>query len=211
GGNSIHSNGGVGIDLQNDGPNFNDAGDADDGPNHIQNFPVLKAVTILAPQGTGTRIQGKLDTTPSTTFDLDFYANAACSNFPREFLEGETYLGSSQVTTDGAGHADIDVTLPGTIEPGQKISATATDPAGNTSEFSQRIIFSVDQASGPATGGTGNQIHGTDFSNPTTAAFGGVAVPATFIDDHTLGVMSPALPPGTNNDVVVTTADGTTG
>jgi hypothetical protein len=210
-GNSIHDNGGLGIDLQNDGPNFNDAADADDGPNHIQNFPILETVTILGPQGTGTRIQGKLDTTPSTTFDLDFYANAACSNFPREFLEGETYLGSAQVTTDGSGHADIDVTLPATIEAGQKVSATATDPAGNTSEFSQRIIFSMDQASGPASGGTGTQIHGTDFSNPTTVSFGGVAVPATFIDDHTLNVSSPALAPGTVNDVAVATTDGTTG
>jgi len=168
-------------------------------------------VTILAPQGTGTRIQGKLDSTASTTFDLDFYSNAACSSFPREFLEGETYLGSSQVTTDGTGHADIDVTLPAVIQPGEKVSATATDPTGNTSEFSQRIIFSVDQASGPASGGTGNQIHGTDFSNPTTVAFGGVAVAATFLDDHTLNATTPALSPGTVNDVVVTTADGTTG
>jgi len=210
-GNSIHDNSGLGIDLQNDGPNFNDAGDADDGPNHIQNFPILKTVTLLGPQGTGTRIQGKLDTIPSTTFDLDFYSNAACSNFPRELLEGETYLGSTQVTTDGSGHADIDVTLSATIEAGQKVSATATDPAGNTSEFSQRIIFSVDQASGPASGGTGNQIHGTDFSNPTTVTFGGVATPAAFLDDHTLNVTTPALPAGTVNDVIVTTTDGTSG
>ena len=210
-GNSIHDNGGLGIDLVNDGPNPNDALDVDEGPNHLQNFPILKTVTILAPQGTGTRIQGKLDSTASTTFDLDFYSNAACSSFPREFLEGETYLGSSQVTTDGTGHADIDVTLPAVIQPGEKVSATATDPTGNTSEFSQRIIFSVDQASGPASGGTGNQIHGTDFSNPTTVAFGGVAVAATFLDDHTLNATTPALSPGTVNDVVVTTADGTTG
>jgi hypothetical protein len=210
-GNSIHDNAGLGIDLENPGPKPNDPGDADEGPNHDQNFPILKAVTILGPQGTGTRIQGKLDTTPSTTFDLDFYANAACPNFPREFLEGETYLGSTQVATDGSGHADIDVTLPATIQPGQRVSATATDPAGNTSEFSQRIIFSIAVASGPASGGTGITVSGTDFSNPTTLTIGGVATPNTFVDDHTLNASSPALPPGTVNDVVVTTTDGTTG
>jgi hypothetical protein len=210
-GNSIHDNAALGIDLQADSVNFNDPGDVDEGPNHLQNFPILKTVTIEGPQGGGTRIQGKLDSTAATTFDLDFYANAACSNFPREFLEGETYLGSTQVTTDGTGHADIDVTLSAAIQPGQKVSATATDPGGNTSEFSQRIIFSIDQGSGPSSGGAAPQIHGTDLSNPTTATFGGVAAPATFVDDHTLNTSTPALPPGTVNDVVVTTADGTTG
>src|SRR5262249_3799623 len=96
-------------------------------------------------------------------------------------------------------------------EDGARISVTATDPAGNTSEFSQRIVFSVDFASGTPAGGTGNQIHGTDFSNPTTVTFGGVDVPATFVDDHPLNVTSPALAPGTVNDIVVTTADSTTG
>ena len=210
-GNSIHDNGGLGIDLVADGPNFNDASDADDGANHLQNFPILKTVTILGPQGTGTRIQGKLDTTPSTTFDLDFYANSACPNFPRELLEGETYLGWAQVTTDGAGHADIDVTLGATIQPGQRVSATATDPSGNTSEFSQRIIFSIAVSSGPASGGTGIIVSGTDFSNPTAMTIGGVATPTSFTDDHTLSASSPALAPGTVNDVVVTTSDGTTG
>ncbi len=210
-GNSIHDNGGLGIDLQGDSASPNDPGDVDEGPNHLQNFPILKTVTILGPQGTGTRIQGKLDSTASTTFDLDFYANSACPNFPRELLEGETYLGSAQVTTDGAGHANIDVTLSATIQPGQRVSATATDPAGNTSEFSQRIIFSIAASSGPPGGGTGITVSGTDFSDPTTMTIGGVATPATFVNDHTLSTTSPALSPGTFHDVVVTTADGTTG
>jgi len=210
-GNSIHDNAGLGIDLSPDGPNFNDGGDVDDGPNRLQNFPILKTVTILGPQGTGTRIQGKLDSTPSTTFDLDFYANSACPNFPRELLEGETYLGSSQVTTDGTGHADIDVTLSATIQPGQRISATATDPAGNTSEFSQRIIFSISPASGPASGGSSLSISGTDFSNPTTITIGGADAAAAFVDGHTLTATSPSFAPGTFHDVVATTTDGTTG
>jgi hypothetical protein len=45
-------------------------------------------------------------------YTLDFYANPPCTRFPRDFNEGETYLGSSQITTDGAGHFDFDVTLP---------------------------------------------------------------------------------------------------
>ena len=100
--------------------------------------------------GGSTRIQGILHSSASTTFDLDFYANPACSNFPREFLEGETYLGSSQVTTDGTGKVEIDVTLPVDDRRRARITATATDPSGNTSEFSQRIIFSISPTPAPA-------------------------------------------------------------
>ena len=103
-GNSIHSNTGLGIDLANEGVNPNDIGDADDGPNGLQNFPIVSSVTAM---GGSTQIQGILHASPSTTFDLDFYANPACSNFSREFLEGETYLGSSQVTTDGLGQVRV--------------------------------------------------------------------------------------------------------
>jgi hypothetical protein len=208
-GNSIHDNGYLGIDLYTgiNTPKPNDPGDSDDGSNHLQNFPIIQNVTT----GASTHVVGKLDSTLSTTFDIDFYANPACSNFPREFLEGETYLGSTQVTTDASGGAAIDVLLPVATDPGTRISATATDPNGNTSEFSQRILFSMDQGSGPAAGGAVFNVHGTDFADPTTMTIGGIAVPVTFQDDHTLSTTSPALSPGTVNDVVATTPDGTTG
>ena len=92
----------VWFEIGSDGPNFNDPLDADGGANQQQNFPIVRQIEHLAPQGEGsTRVVGKFHSKPSTTFDLDFYANPACSNFPREFLEGETYLGSRQVTTNG--------------------------------------------------------------------------------------------------------------
>ena len=210
-GNSIHSNGGLGIDLAPDGVNPNDVGDADDGPNKLQNFPIVSTVTALGPAGGGTRIQGILHSSPSTTFDLDFYANPACSNFPREFLEGETYIGSSQVTTNGSGTFSFDVTLPVTVEAGARITATATDPAGNTSEFSQRIIFSINPPSGPGAGGTSIAVSGTDFADPTTLTFGGAAAAVTFVNDQSLTTVSPVLPPGTVNDVVAMTAEGILG
>jgi parallel beta-helix repeat protein len=212
-GNSIHDNGSLGIDLDGNGPTVNDPLDADAGPNTLQNFPIIQSVEQLGPQGSGsTRIVGKLSGAPSTTFELDFYSNPACSNFPREFLEGQTYLGSSQVTTDGSGNASIDVTLPAVTEVGARISATATDPAGNTSELSQRIIFSINPTSGSPAGGTNFTISGTDFADPTTVTVGGTPTAGvTFTDDHTLHATMPAFAPGTAQDVVVTTPDATTG
>jgi hypothetical protein len=206
-GNSIHDNGALGIDWVPVGPTPNDPGDADTGMDDYQNFPIIQSVT----NGASTHIVGKLDSTPSSTFDLDFYANPACSSFPREFLEGQTYLGSAQVSTDGSGHAAIDVVLPIATETGARISVTATDPAGNTSEFSQRIIFSMSPASGASAGGTTVSISGTDFANPTAVTIGGSDAAPGFIDDHTLTATSPALPPGTVNDIVAMTPDGTTG
>ena len=207
-GNSIHSNAGLGIDLGGSGVDPNDIGDADDGPNRLQNFPIVSSVTDT---GGSTRIQGILHSSPSTTFALDFYANPACSNFPREFLEGETYIGSSQVTTDGSGKFEFDVTLPVALEAGARVTATATDPAGNTSEFSQRIIFSISPTSGPGTGGAAIAVSGTDFADPTTLTFTGAAAVVTFINDQSLTTTSPVLAPGTVNDVVAVTAEGLTG
>ncbi len=204
--NAIFANAGLGIDLAPGGVTPNDVGDGDAGPDGLQNFPLIQSVEHLGPQGAGsTRILGNFHSTASTTFDLEFFANPACSNFPREFLEGETYLGGSPVTTDASGNAAIDVALPVQTEAGVRISATATDPDGNTSEFSQRIIFSISPTSGPASGGTPITASGTDFVDPTTMTIGGVSTPVTFVNSQTLTTVSPALAPGTFHDVVVTT------
>ena len=167
-GNAIHNATGLGIDLGSagnpDGVTPNDADDADTGANNLQNFPLVSSVAY----GANTTVSGRLHSTASTTFDLDFYASPACSNFPREFLQGETYLGTSPVTTDGSGDAAFNVTtLPATAN-GSRISVTATDPSGNTSEFSQRLPFSVDVRSGPPAGGTAIAITGTDFATGAT-------------------------------------------
>jgi len=155
-GNRIYDNhGGLGIDLfvgSLSGVTPNDPGDTDGGPNGAQNFPILISAGPSAPQGSGTRITGILNSTASTIFDVDFYANPACASRPQEFVEGEDYIGTTQVVTDGSGNASFDITLPVTVETGSRIAATATDPNGNTSEFSQRLIFSMSPAAGPPVG-----------------------------------------------------------
>jgi hypothetical protein len=130
-GNAIYANGGLGIDLNNDGFTLNDALDADAGPNGLQNFPVIISTT----PGATTTIFGRFHSKPNTTYTLDFYASATAD--PTGFGEGQRYLGAATVTTDANGDVHYyTVTVPGASVAGEVISATATDPDGNTSEFS---------------------------------------------------------------------------
>ncbi|MFO0804997.1 MAG: SdrD B-like domain-containing protein [Gemmataceae bacterium] len=134
-GNSIHSNGGLGIDLaaftvNSLGVTGNDTGDADTGPNGYQNFPLIAAASS---SGSGTVVTGTLNSTAGTTFTLDFYASSAAD--PSGYGEGQVYLGSATVTTDGNGDAMFTSAVAGIAPPGWFVSATATGPGG-TSEFS---------------------------------------------------------------------------
>ncbi len=144
--NSIHDNHDMGIDLNaplavisstnpasfyGDGITLNDWQDTDRGPNNLQNYPII----VSANPGPTTTITGTLSSTPSTTYTLDFYASAAPD--AQLFGEGQQYLGSTMVTTDATGNATFSVSLAITTNNGQWVTATATDPNGNTSEFSQ--------------------------------------------------------------------------
>ena len=184
------------------------------GPNDLQNFPVLSTLTPAVPENpeAGLHIQGILHSTPSTTYDLDFFSNPACVKFPKDYLEGAKYLGSGIVTTDGSGTGIVDVTVPIGITAGEHVSATATDPSGNTSEFSQRLPFSVNVASGDAAGGSAITISGTDFEDGPSVTIGGT--PATnivVVSTTSLTLVTPALAAGSANDLVVTNGDATTG
>jgi hypothetical protein len=130
-GNSIFSNGFLGIDLGGDGPTVNDPTDSDEGANLLQNFPVLTSVQTGS---SNTRIQGSLKSTPNTTFQIDFYSNAALD--PLGNGEGALFFNTTSVNTNGNGDATIDVTFANVLATGRVITATATDPNGNTSEFS---------------------------------------------------------------------------
>jgi hypothetical protein len=130
-GNSIFSNAGLGIDLGENGVTANDACDADGGSNLFQNFPVL--ITAITGGGS-TTVLGKLNGKASTTYEIDFFGSAVCD--PLGFGEGERYLGSTVASTDAGCNASFNVTLPAAVGPRDRLTATATDPDGNTSEFS---------------------------------------------------------------------------
>ncbi len=130
-GNSIFSNTGLGIDLGGNGVTPNDDGDADTGANNLQNFPVITGVLSSS---NSTTIQGTLKSLPSTTFQLDFFSNAAVD--PSGNGEGATFFGTTSVNTNANGDATINAIIPAGLPAGRVITATATDPNGNTSEFS---------------------------------------------------------------------------
>jgi hypothetical protein len=129
-GNSIHDNAGPGIDLGSDGVTADDAGDGDTGPNGLQNYPVLSAAFS---DGISTQIQGTLDSLPATMFSIEFFGSPSCDSSGSG--EGQTFLGEASVTTDSFGKASFQV-LVASGSGNQVVTATATDPAGNTSEFS---------------------------------------------------------------------------
>jgi hypothetical protein len=129
-GSSIYANGGMGIDLGPEGWTLNDPGDADTGANNLQNHPLLNVFGSVS--GSLPAIRGVLQSTANTQFSIEFFATLGgeCG------LNGKHYVGSLPVVTDGFGRAQF--TFPGPfnfVEP-VFISATATDPQGNTSEFS---------------------------------------------------------------------------
>ncbi|TMQ32745.1 MAG: hypothetical protein E6K70_16885, partial [Planctomycetota bacterium] len=127
--NSIFANNGLGIDLGGEGVTLNDPNDLDTGANNLQNFPVIVSVTPLAES---VQIKALLNSSPSTTFVIQFFGNAAAD--PSGFGQGKTFIGSTVVTTDANGNA----VFTANVAPGLAnfITATATDPADNTSEFS---------------------------------------------------------------------------
>ena len=130
-GNSVFSNAGLGIDLSPDGVTANDPSDPDTGANNLQNSPVLSSVTS---NGTSTTIVGTLNSTPGTTFVIDFYVNTACDDSGSG--EGAQFFDSTNASTDTNGNASISFASTQALPAGKVLVATATNPTGNTSEFS---------------------------------------------------------------------------
>src|SRR5690606_7960036 len=76
--------------FENRGPNPNDSGDTDDGPNGFINYPVLKTAQQVGNQLTITYDLDAADS-PSDTYRIEFFANNERSIFG--YGPGETYLG----------------------------------------------------------------------------------------------------------------------
>lgn len=130
--NRIFANKGVPIDLGDDGVTPNDDGDPDVGANNLQNTPVITQVV-------GKVITGTYNSFTNTAYSLEFYSYPVCEPMPGGHL-ADTYLLTKTVTTNVSGTATFNVTLPNAVPNGHFVSTTATDPQGNTSEFSNLPI-----------------------------------------------------------------------
>jgi hypothetical protein len=216
-GNSIFDNAsanptyGLGIDLLEGtvpGVTFNDAGDADTGSNGLQNYPFITSVVYGA---STTTVNGTLSSAPSTIYDVDFYGNPLCQRRPQDLTEARTFLGTQPVTTDGSGNASFSVVLPVAVANGSLLTATATDPAGNTSELSPRFAI----VSTPAYGNqnaTNITVTGLAFEDGATVTVGGIAATNVVVtDSHTLTATTPHLTPGSANAIVVSNPGGASG
>jgi hypothetical protein len=89
-------------------------------------------------------VQGVLMGVANTTYRLQFFANTACD--PSGFGEGQRLLGTFTVTTNASCQASFVLTLAAPLPPGQSVTATATDPGNNTSEFSRCVMVVTPQS-----------------------------------------------------------------
>ncbi|MCI0439921.1 MAG: CSLREA domain-containing protein, partial [Chloroflexi bacterium] len=132
--NAIFNNGGLGIDLTNDGATFNDPGDADDGANRLQNFPFFATASM---DDTGRLI---------IRYSVD--SGAAAASFPltvqffkadsKDGGEGRIFLLSHSYNA-GEATAELANAPSFGVKTGTPIVATVTDAANNTSEFSTAV------------------------------------------------------------------------
>ena len=133
--NSIYSNGGHGIRFYSA---FSNNGQAS---------PVITLQTT-SPRGFAS-VSGTLHSTPNTQFLLQFFADSQSL-----ITSKQTYLGSKNVTTDSNGDAAFGASF-FVSDPNMLFNATATDPSGNTSQFSRNVAY-LQNISTRAAVGTGD-------------------------------------------------------
>jgi CSLREA domain-containing protein len=197
-GNQIDFNAGAGVNLDDGTGNavlsngiFDNIGhgivlNPANNANHLQPAPTL---TFVAPTAVLTNVQGTFSAAPNTRFTLQFFSSIAKD--PSGFGQGQTLVGSFPVTTDSSGNAPFNMNLPSAVPAGEFVTATATDPSGNTSAFSNALpavpitlqlgapTYSANESDGvipitvTRTGGQGGNV-AVDFS-----VSGGTAVAGT--------------------------------
>ncbi len=124
------------IDLGDNGITPNDANDADEGPNALQNFPIIQ---MAATSTSVTDVSGVLQGEPDSLYRLDFYVQSTQGSgnltaFVLDWLE---------VTTDERGAANWSMQIPEPLAPGETLRATATNVSTGTSEFSPAVNATI--------------------------------------------------------------------
>jgi len=128
-------------DFSHQGPDANDAGDSDTGPNNYINHPVLKTAQQVGNQLTVTYDLDAADS-PSNTYRVEFFANDNSTVYGAG--PGQEYLGAAASVVPGTDRT-VTLTVSGDFTD-KALSATTTaidnttdSGFGSTSEFSQNI------------------------------------------------------------------------
>lgn len=183
--NAIFANGALGIDLGGDGVTLNGSEGGAGNANAYLPYPVLTAVQANA---SGTTVQGTYNNylNNSQPYTLQFFASTAGD--PSGYGQGQFFLGSVTLTTDNRGRAAFSVTLSPAPPGATIVSATATDSAGDTSEFSKdlaaapRAATSTAVDAAPPTSTYGQTV---TLSASVTAGTGTPTGTVTFTDGST--------------------------
>ncbi|MDH7515824.1 MAG: choice-of-anchor D domain-containing protein [Bacteroidota bacterium] len=187
--NSIYANGQLGIDLDDDGVSTNDIGDIDNGANQTLNTPLISSAT---PSGGQTTISGtiSIDTNPSQA-TVEVFIGRSCSPTG---IQGRTFIG--QATPDGAGNWSL--TVSGTVNVGDTITATVTDMNRNTSEFGAGAAAGSGAViAGPSSVSFGTVILGRDATRSIAIHNTGTSqltVSTATITPAAYTIVSPAFP-----------------
>ena len=114
------------------------------GPTSSRTPPVLTLATIGSVEN--GRVVGSLDAAGSTSYTLQFFAGGKSKKADgSEDDDARTIALSRTVTTNTSGIAIFDFPLPDdSVVEGTILRATATDPFGNTSEFSEPVTVMED-------------------------------------------------------------------
>src|SRR5205814_953046 len=136
--NSIYSNYGHGIVFYSASSNKG------------QSSPVITSEDV-SDNGTAT-INGTLHSAPNAQFLVQFFSDSQSLTNPQQ-----TYLGSTNVMTNGNGNGTFSAHFPFS-DTDVVFNATATDPNGNTSEFSRNPAFLQNLSARAAVGAGDNAL-----------------------------------------------------
>lgn len=138
-GNSMYGNGDLGVDLDADGATANDPGDPDEGPNRLQNHPIIESVILDRSVNPATlTVTYRIDSEMGAAqypISVDFYWSHL-----NETPQGRIYLGTNgQYSTPNESKMFI-LQFPSNAGFGW-LTMTATEQQGNSSEFSPTFLF----------------------------------------------------------------------
>ena len=134
--NKIFLNSDLGIDLNDDGVTANDPGDGDSGPNNLLNFPVID--TAYMNQDNSFTVGGNAAANGRVEFFVAHPAgDSSQPEDPSGHGEAYSYIGYTTCNIAG-GFAYI---IPSSVGYLSRVTATATDTFGNTSEFCENFTL----------------------------------------------------------------------